>query len=339
MIRGAGGVTRRIGSTPRVAVLAVIAALVSIVAACGLQSGSAVPLAVGSGSITPQDDLKGAKITVGSKDFTEQIILGYILEFALSAAGADVRDLTNISGSQSVRAAMESGQVDITYEYTGTAWITYLKHEKPITDPAEQFAAVAAEDREHHGLTWVNPAPLNNTYALATNQATLTRTGIRTLSQYADLVRRDPGAAATCLETEFRSRRDGFPGMAQAYGFDAGSVPIKILQSGIIYQAIANGNCNFGEVFTTDGRIKALNLALLEDDKKFFPNYNAAVVMRTSIAKKYPSIAKITKPVSDALTIQAITELNRQVDVDGREPADVARDWMVSKGFVTKGDD
>ncbi|GEE02913.1 glycine/betaine ABC transporter substrate-binding protein [Gordonia spumicola] len=320
----------------RAAITAVVASVVVAASgACGLESGGALPLPVKPGSITEQADLKGAKITVGSKDFTEQVTLGYILEFALAAAGADVRDLTNIQGSNSARDALLGGQIDVTIEYTGTGWINYLGNEKPIPDPAEQFAAVRDEDLERNDVVWVNPAPLNNTYALVVNRPNQAKLGVHNLSQYAELVKRDPGAATTCMETEFRSRQDGFPGMAKAYGFSPGAAKTQILQTGIIYQATANGNCAFGEAFTTDGRIKALDLAVLDDDRRFFPNYNAAVTMLSSTAKDHPSIAKVTKPVMDVLTSEEMTELNRQVDVDGREPADVARDWMVKKGFVT----
>jgi len=126
---------------------ALCATTVLALTGCGLQSGGAMPLSVEAGSITPLEGLEGAEFTVGSKDFTEQIILGYILEFALSAAGADVRDLTNIVGSQSVRLAMQNGQVDLAYEYTGTGWINYLGNEKPIPDATEQFEAVRDADK------------------------------------------------------------------------------------------------------------------------------------------------------------------------------------------------
>ena len=308
-----------------------------LLAGCGLQSGSAVPLDVGPGSITAQPGLEGAELTVGSKDFTEQIVLGYILEFALEAAGANVRDLTNISGSNSTRQAMISGQVDLAYEYTGTGWINYLGNETPIADATEQFDAVRDADREN-GIVWVNPAPMDNTYALAMNQQTAEATGVKTLSDYAALANADPAAASVCVETEFNSRQDGFPGLAATYGFDANAVPRQILQTGVIYQATAEGSqCKFGEVFTTDGRIKGLNLVVVEDDKSFFPRYNATVTMRQEVADRYPEIAEITAPVSAALTNDAITELNKEVDVDGREPAEVARDWMVQEGFVTVG--
>lgn len=318
------------------ALLAMSGLMIAVTAACGLASGSTPPFTVQPGSIKPVAALKGVKVTVGSKEFTEQVILGYIIEYSLMAAGANVRDLTSIVGSRSTRDSQIEGQVDVTYEYTGTGWINYLGNEKPIPDPRAQFEAVRDEDLKKNGLVWTDPAPMNNTYALAANKATVEKTGVKTLSDYAALVNRDPGAARTCLETEFRSRQDGFPGMARVYGFPVTKAQVSILQTGIIYSATANGGqCAFGEVFTTDGRIQALDLQILSDDKKFFPNYNAAIVMRKQFALDHPDIARVMAPVSDKLTNDQITAMNRKVDVDGQEPATVARDWMISQGFVT----
>lgn len=320
----------------RVAVaLLATATCTTLVAACGLQSGGAVPLDVKPGSIQPVDALKGVSLTVGSKEFTEQVILGYVIEFAMMAAGADVHDLTNIQGSNSTHQALRNGQVDLTYEYTGTDWINYLGHETPIPDATKQFEAVRDESLAKEGIVWVDPAPMDNTYALAMNQQTAKETGVKTLSDYAALVKKDPAKASTCLETEFTSRQDGFPGMAAAYGFDSAQAKTSILQTGLIYSATAAGNeCKFGEVYTTDGRILGLNLVVLRDDKQFFPHYNATLNIRKKIADQYPQIAQIMKPVSDAITNEEITKLNASVDVDGKDPATVARQWMVDKGFV-----
>ncbi|MCJ0901945.1 glycine betaine ABC transporter substrate-binding protein [Rhodococcus sp. ARC_M6] len=310
----------------------------TLVTSCGLESGGAVPLAVGPGSIQPVPELEGVKMTVGSKDFTEQIILGYMIEFAMVAAGADVRDLTNIQGSNSTRDAQLNGQIDLTYEYTGTGWINHLGNEIPLPDPQAQFDAVRDEDLAKNDMVWIDPAPMNNTYALAMNKETAEKTGVKTISDYARLVESDPGAAVTCVETEFNVRQDGFPGLAAKYGFDASRAQRQILQGGIIYQATADGNqCKFGEVFTTDGRIIALDLVLLDDDLSFFPKYNPALVMKKSFADAHPQVAEIMAPISERLTNEVMTELNRQVDVEGKEPAEVARDWMVSEGFVTVG--
>ncbi|MEO7078296.1 MAG: glycine betaine ABC transporter substrate-binding protein, partial [Rhodococcus sp. (in: high G+C Gram-positive bacteria)] len=247
----------------------------ALLAGCGLESGGAVPLSVGPASIQPVPELEGVKMTVGSKDFTEQITLGYIIEFAMAAAGAEVRDLTNIQGSNSTRDAQLNGQIDLTYEYTGTGWINYLGNETPLPDSTEQYEAVRDADLAANDMVWEPPAPMNNTYALAMNQQTAEETGVKTLSDYANLVRTDPSAATTCVETEFNVRQDGYPGLAAKYEFDPNLAPRQILQTGIIYQATADGTqCKFGEVFTTDGRIIALDLVLLEDDRSFFPKYN-----------------------------------------------------------------
>lgn len=309
-----------------------------VVAGCGLEAGSSVPLRVGPGSIQPVPELEGVAITVGSKDFTEQNVLGYLIEFALVAAGADVRDLTNIQGSNSLRDAQLHGQIDIAYDYTGTGWMNYLGNETPVPDEQGQFDAVAEADLSGHGMVWAAMAPMNNTYALVTNEATAAETGVRTLSDYARLVATDPGLAATCVGTEFNVRQDGFPGMARKYGIDDGAVEKRIVQDALVYTSVSDGRqCRFGSVAATDGRIPALGLLLLEDDQRFFPKYNAALVMRRDFAEAHPAVIRVMEPISALLTNPTITELNRQVDVEGREPADVARDWLVAEGFVTKG--
>jgi osmoprotectant transport system substrate-binding protein len=316
---------------------ALAAMSVAVLSACGLGSGGTLPFMVGPGSIKPNAALADVKITVGSKEYTEQVIMGYILEYTLAAAGADVRDLTGIVGSRSTREAQLRGQVDVAYEFTGNAWINYLGHEKPIPDSRKQYEAVRDEDLQRNGMVWLEPGPMDDTYALAASHRTVDRTGVHTLSQYAELVKTNPAAAKTCVDTEFRARQDGYPGMAAAYGFDPARAQTPVLQVGIIYQATADGSqCDFGEVFTTDGRIAALNLVVLTDDKQFFAHYNPSVTMKRDFFDAHPQIAEVTAPVTAALTNDAIIEMNKQVDVEGRDPAVVARDWMLAKGFVTE---
>ncbi|MFD4443344.1 glycine betaine ABC transporter substrate-binding protein [Nocardia sp. NPDC058519] len=311
---------------------------VLVLASCGLQSGGSVPLPVGPGSIEPVPELDGVAVTVGSKDFTEANILGYMIEFALTAAGANVRDLTNIQGSNSLRDAQLNGQIDIAYDYTGTGWINYLGKEKPIPTEAAQFEAVREADLAEHDMVWAAMAPMNNTYALVTSKSNAEQTGVRTLSDYANLIAKDPGAAATCVGTEFNVRPDGYPGLAGAYGIDLGKAQRQIVQDALVYQATADAKqCRFGSVAATDGRIPALELVLLEDDRAFFPKYNASLVMHRDFADAHPQVVGVMTPISARLTNEVITELNRQVDIDGREPADVARDWMIAEGLVTAG--
>jgi osmoprotectant transport system substrate-binding protein len=309
----------------------------TVVSGCGLSSGSAVPLPVASGSIQPIPELRGVPLTVGSKDFTEQMILAYIAEFALSAAGANVRDLSNITGSTSARHALASDQIDLMWEYTGSSWISYNSMNDPIPDAREQFEAVKKLDAERNGIAWTALSlGADNTYAFAVNQEVAKKLGVSTLSDVKRVVEQAPQDATFCVETEFASRNDGMPGVEQAYGFKAEPGKITTLSTGSIYQATADGKaCSFGEVFTTDGRIQSLNLKVLEDDRKFFPRYNIGVTARSELLQRYPQITDLFQPISDRLNNQELMRLNAQVDVDGRDPADVARDWMVKQGFVS----
>nr|WP_225953667.1 glycine betaine ABC transporter substrate-binding protein [Kibdelosporangium phytohabitans] len=304
---------------------------------CGLETTYALPFEVGPGSVRPVPELSGVDIAVGSKDFTENIILGYITEVVLTAAGAEIRDMTNIQGSNSSRQALLSGDIDVSWDYTGTGWISYLGHTDPIPEENAQYEAVRDADLAKNGLVWLPYSKVNNTYAFAVTADFARTNNLKTTSDMVELIGKDPAKGVFCLETEFVSRSDGFPGVAKAYGFDSRSVQVKIFGTGTIYTATSSGNCNFGEVFTTDGRILALNLVVLEDDKKFFPQYNAAPVVRKDFDEAHPQVAKVLAPVVAKLDNDTMRKLNAEVDVDGKDPAVVARDWLAREGFVAAG--
>lgn len=305
---------------------------------CGLQNGGSVPLPVGPGRAGTVAELEGVKITVGGKDFTEGVLASYFVEFLLAAAGMEVSDMSSLAGSNSFRQALVTGQVDIGMEYTGTAWMSYMGNEEPIRDPRGQWEAVRDADLAEYDIRWMPPTTVDNTYSFAVNRSTAEEKGLRTLSDYARLVQSDPGSAVTCMETEFSVRRDGWPGMAEAYGFDPRAVQVSIMQPGIIYQATSVGReCGFGEVYTTDGRVKGLDLVVLEDDERFFPVYNLATVVRGEVLDAHPQIADVLAPLADELTNDVMVELNMRVDVDGEDPAQVARDFLVEKGLVSEG--
>ncbi|MFJ5728552.1 glycine betaine ABC transporter substrate-binding protein [Streptomyces paradoxus] len=312
------------------------AGLLLAVAGCGLTSGSPLTDDVEPGSIGRGEPLKGAQLTVTSKSFTEQLILGSVMGIAFEAAGADVIDRTGIQGSIGSREAVRKGDADAGYEYTGTAWITYLGHSKPITDPREQWEAVKTEDAGN-GLVWLPPSKLDNTYALAMNQENAKKYGTRTMSDVAKLAKSDPGAVQLCVEVEFANRADGLPGMQKAYGMDVPARSITQMDTGIIYTQTDKGSCTFGEVFTTDGRIRSMNLAVMDDDRKFFPNYNAAPMINAKSLKEWPAIADVLNPVTARLDNSVAQTLNATVDVDGEDPHQVALDWMVEEGFVKEG--
>lgn len=311
------------------------AAAGTVLSGCGLSSGSSVPLRVSPGSIQPVPELEGVTITVGSKDFTEQILLGYLAQFALAAAGAEVRDLSNIIGSSSARNALANGQIDVLWEYTGSSWISYNGNTDPIPDPKAQYEAVREQDLQRHGIAWtaIN-FNVDNTYAFAVNQQNEEQLGVSKLSDIRRVIAERPELATFCVDSEFASRNDGMPGVEQTYGFKADPAKVKTLSSGSIYQATANGTCTFGEVFTTDGRIEALNLTVLEDDKLFFPRYNLGVTVRAETLERYPQIGDVLQQVSSRLDNAELMKLNARVDVYGEDPADAARAWMVEQGLV-----
>ncbi|MFC8233370.1 glycine betaine ABC transporter substrate-binding protein [Streptomyces sp. NPDC057284] len=311
--------------------------LTPVLAGCGLKSGSPMADDVVPGSVGQGRPLHGASLTVTSKNFSENIILGQMIGLVFKAAGAEVLDRTNLPGSISAREAIIKGDADAMYEYTGTAWITYLGHAKPITDPLKQWEAVRDEDRKN-GVTWLPQSTLNNTYALAISKKNNAKYRLRTLSDVAALAKKNPSAVTICVENEFASRDDGLPGMQKAYGMSIPPGNIKKMDAGIIYTQVSKSNsCLLGEVYTTDGRIKAMHLDVLADNKHFFPNYNAAPVIHTATFDKYPEIAGLLDPVSRRLTTEVAQELNARVDVDGQDPHIVAKDWLIQEGFIKNG--
>ncbi|WP_018157562.1 glycine betaine ABC transporter substrate-binding protein [Demetria terragena] len=316
----------------------VLTAGAMLLTGCGLGSaGGFVPSGKLSGAVSDVKPLNGAEIAIGSKNFTEQILLGKIAIIMLKSAGATVTDLTNIPGSSSARQAQVQGDIQIMWEYTGTGWINYLGHTDPIPDERKQYVAVRDEDAKKNALRWLPSAPLNNTYGMAVKSSVAKKYGLNTMSD----MKKVPQAERTfCVESEFASRNDGFEPMLKKYGLPLGSTikknQVKTLDTGAIYAATGNGLCTFGEVFTTDGRIKALNLKVLEDDKSYFPKYNASLVVANKTLEAYPQIKELFAPVAAKLTNNVLLELNRQIDVDGREPGDVAFDWLTKQGLITE---
>jgi osmoprotectant transport system substrate-binding protein len=271
--------------------------------------------------------------TVAAKNFTEQLILGNMLSTLLTTAGASVTNLSNTPGSFGVRRGLLDGNVDLSPEYTGTGWINYLGHSNPLTRPRAQWLAVAKEDKTKNGLVWLPPAPMNNTYAFAMGPTAAKRLGITKLSQMKKLPKKD---LTFCVESEFATRNDGFVPMLKAYGMTKADLgKVTVLDTGVIYTATAHNSCNFGEVFTTDGRIPGLDLKVLEDDKHFFPLYNLTEVVQVGVLEAHPELKEIFSKLNPKLTNPVMQKLNAKVDVAGEDPAIVARDWLVKEGLVS----
>lgn len=302
----------------------VIAALV-LLAACG---GAATPT---EEEAAPAEEEKGT-VVVGSKEFTEQIVLGQITVQALTDAGYDVVDQTNLGGTAVNREALENGEIDLYWEYTGTAWIAHLGHEEPITDSQEAYDKVKAEDAEN-GLVWLDYAPFNNTYTLMMKQEKGEELGIESISDLAEYIN-GGGDASLCTDQEFYARPDGFKGVEKLYGFEFNEEQVITMDPGLTYKALQEDECTTAMGFATDGRIPAFGFFNLKDDKSFFPVYNPAPVVREEVLEKNPGIADVLNPIAKALTTDKMMELNKRVDIDEEDPEDVACDFLKTEGFV-----
>lgn len=305
----------------------------ALLAGCGGLTSSG-PSAKG-GSLAQQVNLEGRSYTVGGKNFDEQLVLCQIAVAALESVNAKVTDRCNVSGTDATRQALLGGDIDLYWEYTGTAWVSFL-HQKPIQDSTAQYEAVKQRDLAQNNIVWLQPTPFNNTYAFAVKSERAAQLGLRTLSDMAAYIRSgQPGNV--CIETEYQNRDDGFAGLQRTYV----QVPpdrVRVLQTGAIYQATADQKeCLFGEVFTTDGRIPQLGLTVLQDDKLYHPLYNAAPTMRKEVYDRDPNIAKAFAPISAALTNEVMAQLNRQKSAQGKSQRQVARDWLAQQGFIARG--
>jgi osmoprotectant transport system substrate-binding protein len=296
---------------------------------------SALALAGCSGGASTEgsqgDELKGLTGEVGAKDFSEQFVLAHITAELFKAHGADVEANTKLVGSANVRQALETDEFLGYWEYTGTSWITYNGNTEPVQGAEAQFEATKEADAEKD-IAWLDPAPLNNTYAFAIREDKAKELGVTKLSDIAKL----PADEQTfCIESEFSTRDDGWPGLKAAYGIEVTDSNVALLDTGVIYTATQKGDdCNFGEVFQTDGRIPALGLTVLEDDEEFFPVYQGAFTLKQATLDEYPAIADIIAEISPMLTTEVMQELNSLVDVDGEDPQDVAVDWLTEQGLI-----
>jgi len=274
--------------------------------------------------------LKGVSVIVGSKDFTESIVLSKIVKQFILANGGKVVDKTNIKGSSTTRQAMVSGDINMYWEYTGTAWLVYQKQTDVNIAPDVLYTKVVAGDKAAK-VTWLPMTSFNDTYAWAITKANATKYGIKT---YSDLAKKLPAGSAWCVESEFQSRPDGWAGFKSKYSISDSNITTKVLDTGAIYQATKDGQCMVGEVFATDGRIGALGLMVPTEDISYFPPYNAALTMTDATAKKYPQLVKALAPIAAKISNATMQNLNARVDVLGEDADTVAKSFLSASGLV-----
>src|SRR5918997_4984122 len=215
-------------------------------------------------------------IVVGGKNFTEQQIMSEMTSQLLKAKGFTVDKRAGL-GTAPLRQAQEAGQIDVYWEYTGTSLITFNKVTDKL-DAAATYAKVKELDAAK-GLVWLDPSKANNTYALAMRKSDAATKGVSSLSDLAAKVKGGEALKFGC-NAEFYARPDGLKPLEAAYGFEFGRENVVRMDTGLVYQALKDGQVDVGLVFATDGRVPAFNFLILQDDKGFFPNYAMTPVIR-----------------------------------------------------------
>lgn len=271
-----------------------------------------------------------ADLTVGGKDFTEQYVLAEMTTQLLESKGYKVEKKDGM-GTSIVRAALEGGDVDLYWEYTGTSLVTFNKITAKLT-PKETYDKVKDLDGAK-GLVWLVPSKANDTYALAIRSNNPRTSGMKTISDLATAYKAGK-PLVMAAPAEFPRREDGLLGLQKAYGFEAGRANVTPMESGLVYTALENGNVDVSACTTTDGRIEAMKLILLKDDKNFFPNYTLAPVVRKSTLLAHPDLKDTLEALSSKLDDATMQHLNGEVDVQKMSVHDVARSFLKEKGLI-----
>ena len=286
----------------------------------------AVGLAIGLSTVSAS----AQEIVVRGKGFTEQLIMAEMTAQLLKANGLKPDKRVGM-GSAVVRQALESGQVDLYWEYTGTALSVYHKVQEPL-GAKEGYEKIRQLDAEK-GLIWLEPSKVNNTYAIGMLQPTSKELGIKSISDLAQAY--NSGKELTIgVNAEFAKRADGLPGVEKAYGFQVPLDSIKKMDFGLSYQALQEKQVAAAMVTSTDGRIIAFDLKVLEDDKNFFPTYLLTPVVRKSVLDAHPKLAEILNQLSGKLDSNTILKLNAAVDVEKKSVEEVAVEFLRSQNLI-----
>lgn len=273
------------------------------------------------------------KIVVGSKDFTEQYVLGNLITLLLEEHGFKVEQKFGMA-SAIARVGHLSGQIDILPDYTGTAGGTYFKYPEKINDPEKLYEMVKKDDLEQNDMVWMGRTSFNNTYALAIKKDMVDAMGT-TFSSLAEYINRNPEEVLIAVNPTFYEREtDGVFAMAEFYGMNLLRKNVKPMDTGLTYDALNRDQVNLAMVFATDGKLRKFDLAILEDDKYFFPIYNISVVVRKEILDKYPEIEEILLPITQLIDTETMIELNYEVDGVGKPANMVAKEFLKEKGLI-----
>jgi osmoprotectant transport system substrate-binding protein len=264
-----------------------------------------------------------ARVRVGSKNFSEQLVLGEIVAQHLeNRLHGHVSRKLDLGGTLLAQQAMESGEIDVYPEYTGTALTAVLK-QKPVKDPAQVLAGVRRGYRQWH-LEWLAPLGFENTFAMAVRNED---SGVRTLSGAAKARSWKLGAGY-----EFAHREDGLPGLVKTYGLRLNGTP-KTMDLGLLYQALSKGQVDLVAGNSTDGMLSVLPLTVLEDDRHYFPPYECALVVREAAEVKFPLLRPALVELSGKISSETMRRLNYELDGKHRPAREIARNFLHSAGL------
>lgn len=287
-------------------------------------SGSSCPTATSSGSGN------GATVNLGSKAFGEEYLLAYMTQDVLQAHGFTVNYTFN-AADKAIGTALQNGTIDMYWQYTGTELGTYLGLAVGSypTDLTQAFNFVQQKDAPH-GLCWYAPTQFNDTNGIAIKSSDAATFGT-TFSSFGQYLTAHP-STPVCIMSEFRTRPDGLLGLESKAGWPSNANYIDIMNTA--EKPITNGQCAAGEVFTTDEDFQTAGLTLLTDDKGIMPPDNAGLVIRQSVAQKYPFIGGLMAPVAAKLSTSVITGLDA-VALDAHSSQTAAHNWLVQNGFLS----
>ena len=264
-------------------------------------------------------------IVVGSKNFTEQEILGELVAQLIEKhTDLKVERRFGLGGTGICHSALLAGELDIYVEYTGTALRDVLK-QPPNNHPDVVFREVADAYREEFGVQWLPPIGFNNTYVIAVREDVAEKEGWQRIS---DLVGVAPGLSAG-FTSEFMDRSDGYPGLGRAYGIEFGTT--MDIDPGLMYSAVADGQVDAICAFSTDGRIVAYKLRVLRDDRAFFPPYDAAPIIRGELLRDQPELRSALIPLAGTISDELMQRMNYAVDELKQQPSAVARQWIEAR--------
>lgn len=273
---------------------------------------------------------KGDKdtITITGKNFTEQEIMVYIMGHLIEEhTDLNVEYESFLGGTAPAFEGVNNGDYDLYMEYTGTALLSILK-EDMITDPDKVYDIVEKRFKEDYQLIWLEPFGFDNTYTLTVRKEDAKKWGITKISE----LKQRASELTLGSEPEFLERPDGYPGLIETYNINFGGT--KAMDSGIMYSAIKNKEVDVIDAFSTDGRIPAFNLQVLEDDKNFFPPYYATPVIREDTLKEHPELKEVLSMLAGKIDNEKMQELNARVDIDKEQYETVAIEFLKEEGLI-----